>query len=356
MFVTSLIFILLVALAAANGANDVSKGVATLAGSGVTRYRTAILWGAATTLVGALVSGLFAERMMKLFTGEIVAAKPTPAFTLAVICGTVGWVAIATLTRLPVSTTHAIIGSLLGAGLLFAPTAIAWSSLAPRLAAPLVLSIAVSYAISAGLNRVFASRGAETVDCLCVGAEQLDAKVMQITQINVMTGTTQECDSAGGYLKLNTEVLHWLSSGAVGFARGLNDTPKLLAIGAVVLGTQGNMNLLMLTVAGAMFAGSLYAGGRVARVLGERIVRMDHREGLLANFVTALLVGVGSNLGMPMSTTHVSTSAIAGIAGGNTERLNRRTVRDLALAWTVTPVVAGLIAGMSYLIAVRMTS
>jgi len=57
-----------------------------------------------------------------------------------------------------------------------------------------------------------------------------------MTHINVMTGTVQECTSARGYLRLNTETLHWFSSGAVGFARGLNDTPKIVAIGAVVLG------------------------------------------------------------------------------------------------------------------------
>ena len=351
-----MIFVLAMALAAANGANDVSKGVATLAGSGVTRYRTAILWGAATTLAGALVSGLFAERMMNLFTNGIVSAKPTQAFTLAVICGTIGWVIIATVTRLPVSTTHAIIGSLLGAGLLFSPSAIAWSSLVPRLAVPLLLSIVASYALSAGLNLIFARQSVEAVDCLCFEPEQLDAGVFQITQINVMTGTTEECSSAGGYLRLNTEKLHWLSSGAVGFARGLNDTPKLLAIGSVALGTQVSMNALLLALAGAMFAGSLYAGRRVARVLGERIVRMDHREGLLANLATALLVGIGANLGLPMSTTHVSTGAIAGIAGRKMERLYWGTMRHLALAWTVTPLVAGLIAGLSFLIAVRMTS
>ncbi|MGI8837943.1 MAG: inorganic phosphate transporter [Pyrinomonadaceae bacterium] len=356
MLLLLIIFVLTMALAAANGANDVSKGVATLAGSGVTRYRTAIIWGALTTLAGALVSGFFAERMMKLFTSGIVSAKPTPAFTLAVICGAAGWVIIATVTRLPVSTTHAILGSLLGAGLLFAPTAIAWSTLAPRLAVPLLLSIAVSYALSAGFNRVFTRRNAEAVDCLCVGAELLDAGVMQITRINVMKGTTQECASTGGYLKLNPEALHWLSSGAVGFARGLNDTPKLVALGIIVLGTRVSGNLIILTVAGAMFAGSLYAGRRVARVLAEKIVRMDHREGLLANLTTALLVGVGANFGLPMSTTHVSTGAIAGIAGGNTARLNRRTVRDLALAWTVTPLVAALMAGITYLMAIRLIS
>ena len=293
---------------------------------------------------------------MNLFTNGIVSARPTQGFTLAVICGTVGWVTIATVTRLPVSTTHAIIGSLLGAGLWFSPTAIAWGSLAPRLAVPLLLSIIVSYAVSATLNRVFARRSAQAVECLCVGAGQLDTGTLQLAQINVVTGTTQECAASGGYLKLNTEALHWLSSGAVGFARGMNDTPKLVAIGAVVLGTQVSMNLLVLIVAGAMFGGSLYAGRRVARVLSEKIVHMDHREGLLANLATALLVGVGANFGLPMSTTHVSSSAIAGIAGRNTKRLNRRTLRHLALAWTVTPLVAGLIAGLSFLIAVRMMS
>lgn len=344
---------LLALFAAANGANDVSKGVATLTGSGITRYRTAILWGALTTFAGSLVSGLFAGQMLKLFTLGIVSAPPTPAFTFAVICGAAGWVAIATWTRLPVSTTYAIIGSLLGAGLLYSPTSVAWQNLAQKLALPLFLSIAVSYTLSALLNKIFARRGAEAADCLCIGTEQFDAGAMQLTQINAVTGTTQECATTNGYLRLNTKMLHWLSSGAVGFARGLNDTPKLVAIGAIVLGTKLNLNVLLFVVAVAMFAGSLYAGRRVARVLAEQVVRMDHREGLLANITTALLVGVGANFGMPMSTTHVSTGAIVGIAGAEAGRLNRRTIRDLIMAWTLTPLVAGIISGMSYLLAAQ---
>ncbi len=353
MLLVASIFALIVALAAANGANDVSKGVATLAGSGITRYRTAILWGALTTLSGSLLSGLFATRMLKLFTGGIVAAEPTPAFTLAVVCGAAGWVILATLTRLPVSTTHAIIGALVGSRLVYAPGSVLWAGVLTKLMVPLLLSIAASYALSATLNRVFARGEAEAVDCLCVGVGELDTGAARLTQINVVTGTTRGCGEAGGYLKLSTETLHWLSSGAVGFARGLNDTPKLVAIGATVLGVRLNVNLLILVTAAAMFAGSLYAGRRVARVLSGGVVRMDHWEGLLANVATALLVGAGANLGLPMSTTHVSAGAIAGIAGSDTGRLNRSTVRDLALAWTVTPLVAGTISAATYLLAHR---
>ena len=347
----ALMVVLLAALSASNGANDVSKGVATLVGSGVTRYRTAILWGAATTLAGSLLSGFLATRMLILFTGGIVSVEPPPVFALAVIFGTGGWVALATIMRLPVSTTHAIIGSLIGAGVFFAPAAIAWNSLVPRLAAPLLLSVGISYALSAGLMLVFARRSATTADCVCVSAQVLDTNAIQLPQVNVISGTAEECSTQRVYLQLNTETHHWFSSGAVGFARGLNDTPKLVAIGVVTIGASLGLQFLVVLVAVSMFMGSLYAGRRVAQSLAEKVIRMDHREGLLANVATALLVGIGSNIGLPMSTTHVSTAAIAGISRGHPEQLNMRTIYDFLLAWTVTPLVAGSLAALSYLVA-----
>lgn len=109
------VLLLTLGLAAANAANDVSKGVATLAGAGVARYRTAILWGTGSTLVGAIASAAFAERI--LFSRGIVAGPPAPVFALAVLVGATAWVCFATATRSPVSTTHAILGALIGAGL-----------------------------------------------------------------------------------------------------------------------------------------------------------------------------------------------------------------------------------------------
>jgi len=83
------LLILTLALAAANGANDVAKGVATLAGAGVTRYHTAILWGASTTLIGSLLSLSIAGRLTQLFSAGIVTAPPTLAFAAAVLVGAI---------------------------------------------------------------------------------------------------------------------------------------------------------------------------------------------------------------------------------------------------------------------------
>jgi PiT family inorganic phosphate transporter len=108
--------------------------------------------------------------------------------------------------------------------------------------------------------------------------------------------------------------------------------------------------LLLLVTALAMAGGALLAGQRVARVLGEQVVTMNHEEGFKANLTTAVLVGIGANLGLPMSTTHVSTGAIVGAAGLNRSRLNSRTLRDFAIAWTLTPLTAGLIAAALFLL------
>ena len=133
-----------------------------------------------------------------------------------------------------------------------------------------------------------------------------------------------------------------MTSGAASFARGLNDSPKIWAVGAFAL-VPGKLSSgqLLAVVAAAIAIGGTLAGIRVARRLGECIVTMTHREGFAANLTTAVLAGGGASLGLPVSLTHVSTGAIFGIAGRNLRCLDTRTLRDFALAWTVTPLVAG---------------
>ncbi|HET9893351.1 MAG TPA: inorganic phosphate transporter [Streptosporangiaceae bacterium] len=363
---TIAIFVLLVALAAANGANDVSKGIATLAGAGVTRYRTAIAWGATATLLGGILSIVTGHAMGKLFSSGIIGGQPVASFALAVLVGTMTWVALASVFRLPVSTTHALVGSLIGAGLLFAPDAIHWASLLTKVVTPLLVSIVVAYAVSALLGIVLqrsrAGRSARTApalpdaepagrtlaDGVTASGHGHPAAVLNQVRLETETATEAKNATAGNRIIAG---LHWLSSGATCIARALNDTPKIAAVGAFALIPAGmTADQITLTVAAAMGLGSLL-GIRVAKTLGERVVHMDHLEGFRANAITAFLVGVGAQAGWPMSTTHVSTGAITGIPGANLSRLNGKILRDFVLAWTVTPVFGGLVAAGAYFIA-----
>lgn len=345
---TAVIVVLLVGLAVANGANDVCKGVATLAGAGITRYRTAILWGTATTCVGALLSIQLGRGMGKLFSKGIVAGTPTTAFALAVLVGAAAWVALASLARLPVSTTHAIVGALVGAGLLLASDAVQWDGVLQKTLMPLLLSIAVAYGLSlllsllvTGVRRASGRRRDTHRDVLPDTTERAAVGTLQRTEAPANASTADRLMTA----------LHWLSSGAASAARGLNDTPKIAAIGGFALIPAGyTANQVALLVAVAMTAGSLL-GIRVAHTLGEKVVRMNHGMGFRANLTTAVLVGAGATLALPMSTTHVSTGAIVGSAGGDLRRVNGRTLRDFLIAWTVTPFFTAMVAAAVFLIA-----
>src|SRR5215469_1721153 len=99
-----------------NGANDVSKGIATLAGSGVSSYRRAILWGAFWTTCGSIAAFGFSRALVATFGKGLLAAGVTPMLPAAVatLIGAGVWVGLATRLGLPVSTTHAIVGSIAG--------------------------------------------------------------------------------------------------------------------------------------------------------------------------------------------------------------------------------------------------
>ncbi len=117
------LFLTTLFLAYTNGANDNFKGVATLFGSQTTRYRTALGWGTATTFLGSVCSIFLAAALVRTFSGrEIVpdAVAGSPKFVLAVGMGAALTVLLATLKGLPISTTHSIVGALVGAGIVAA--------------------------------------------------------------------------------------------------------------------------------------------------------------------------------------------------------------------------------------------
>ena len=160
-----------------NGANDVSKGIATLVGSGLTNYRRAILWGTVCTGLGGLSGALLAAAMVQTFGKGLLANGTVPTFAaaLATILGASTCVAIATRTGMPVFTTHAIVGSLAGvAAIAYGLHGIKWSALMAKIALPLLLSpiLALPLTLAAiRAMRLIQSRFSSEADCACATVE-----------------------------------------------------------------------------------------------------------------------------------------------------------------------------------------
>ena len=347
-------------LAFANGANDVSKGVATLAGSGRASYRSAIAWGTLWTFAGGLASLVISVGLIKTFTSAIVGpeALSESSFPLSVAIGAAAWVALASLTGLPVSTTHAMTGAIVGVALMAGGTSsVQWRMLFSGIAAPLALSPVVSAAIGYGMHDL-ASRLSPA--CVCVQADgsvaALDvggtATVALAPQIVISSSECAQAD--GGVRFMPAGALHWGSAAALSFARGVNDNAKLAAIAALGLSASGaQLWIAFVVTAVAMTIGSYTAGLRVTQTLGERVVHMNQDTGLAAALVAAAVVMTASFYTFPVSTTHVSTGAIvgAGLRQGQSS-VQWRHLTSLVTAWVATiPIAAAFGGGAAWLLA-----
>ncbi|MBI3296643.1 MAG: inorganic phosphate transporter [Elusimicrobia bacterium] len=315
------------ALAFANGANDISKSIATLVGSGESDYRKAVLVTSLAVAAGGVLASAWAVKMILLFTKGMLSPQVqlNQAFALAILGGAVGWVLLAARFGMPVSTTHAIVGATVLTGVYaFGFDQVLWSSVGRKVALPLLLSPFVAFG-GAWLSFRF-------LHWLC---------------------REQYC--------LNCHWAHWASALASGFARGLNDTPKIAGLGFffyAVLDPSVTVapRWFFLVLAAANAVGGIVMGLKVTETLAHKVTKMDHLEGFAANLATTALV-VGTALqGFPVSTTHVSSSAIIGIGlRGGKGGLNLATVGQIALAWLVTIPTAGALGVACYWILRRST-
>lgn len=362
------VLLLVALLAFANGANDNCKGVATLVGFGAATPRRALLWATLTTALGAGVSFWLAGGLVKSFSSGIF-ARGTPldaGFFAAVLIGAIGWVLFATFTGLPVSTTHAITGGLVGAGLVaFASGQIRWAELGSKFALPLALSplasMLIVYLVSwpvVFLVKRYSGR------CVCV-VEDADvtscvgAAAAAVPVARVVTDTEAACAEQSPVVAVSTtataNAVHWASSGMVGFARGWNDAPKIAALSIATLAGANVANGMAITfavVTVAMAVGGIMAGRKVLETLSKKVTPLPLAESLTASIITASLVSAASWVGLPVSTTHVSTGAIVGAGVRNDPRAVRwGKVGEIVLSWLVTLPVAALIAATAkYLI------
>ncbi|HEX6826045.1 MAG TPA: anion permease, partial [Nitrospiraceae bacterium] len=322
-----LAFALVFALAFANGANDVSKAIATLVGSGITDYRSAIAWGTAWTMVGAALAAFVASAMIKTFSHGLVQIGTIigPDVTLAVLIGAMAWVLFASHTGLPVSTTHALTGAIVGTGLVaFAGEGLIWPAIGKKIALPLLLSPFLALTVSLLIHPALRALARKWEGaCLCVmpasrALVAIDARGETRTLFQAapfgqpVIAVPSQCDRSGlKGLVVGLDTIHWISSGLASFARGTNDAPKIVAM--LLLGSTtaawpdtSSQFAAFGGVAVAMGLGSYFGGLRVTEVLAEKVTRMDHAEGLSANLTTSSLVLLSGSLGLPVSTTHVS--------------------------------------------------
>jgi PiT family inorganic phosphate transporter len=363
-----LIFVSVLFLAYSNGANDNFKGAATLLGSGTCTYRTALIWATATTLTGSLLALILAHGLVATFKGKgLVPDHVTTqsAFLLAVSLGAALTVMLATWTGLPISTTHALTGGLVGAGLLAAPGQVRFTALGTSFVLPLLFSPVIAIVLTVLIYPVFRwtrrRLGVTRASCVCIGSAyeevsaQPDGMLMLVrTGALIHVGAVRQCVEryqgrmlgwqAGPVL----DTLHYLSGGAVGFARGLNDTPKIVAVLLAAEAVSPGWGLAL--VALVMAAGGILNARRVAETMSRKITGMNPGQGFTANLVTSVLVGTASRLALPVSTTHVSVGSLFGIGIVNrTARI--KMIFTILLAWVTTLPTAAALAAIIYRLA-----
>lgn len=352
MIISILLIAMVMALAWANGANDVSKGVATLNGSGIAAARRAIYWGSATSVLGGLAALAWGGALVSLFSKGFLAGNPQLSwdFSFGAIGGAAGWVLIATGLRLPVSTTHGLIGGVVGAAAAtwgfdaIEMAAVGSKALLPLLASPLA-AIALCGVLLLATRMI--DRYIPAWSPGCCEPQAYGADPFACAPDTPSTRVVRQVWNA----------LHWLSSGLVSFARGLNDVPKIAALALpalVVLSPAGGVTTALtmgalLLVTAAMGAGSVWGGLRLLPVLAGRVSRLDVRTGLAANLGTSMLVLAASPLGLPVSTTHVATGSLMGVRfGEGTAPRSGDALKAILFGWIVTLPIA---AAGAYLLA-----
>lgn len=367
MLLLTLLFVATLFLAYSNGANDNFKGVATLFGSGTTNYNQAIGWATVTTFAGSVCSIFLAQTLVKNFSGKGLvpdALTTSPTFLLSVALAAGLTVIIATVASFPISTTHGLTGALAGAGLVAVGTQVNFSTLGSSFFMPLLLSplLAVvlgtfAYAVAHAARRY---SGVSKEWCVCVGGSQTAYAMAEPASFfgtpafsvpNVCIDSAESCSQryAGGMFGVSAQRIldsaHFLSAGSVCFARGLNDTPKIVALLLVVKAL--DLKWGMLAVAVGMAVGGLINARRVADTMSKKITPMTPSQGFTANLVTAGLVIFASRLGLPVSTTHVSCGSLFGI-GMITRQANVKVISQILMSWVLTLPTAAVLSALAY--------
>ena len=322
--------------------------------------------------LGSITALFVANGLLEAFKGKgLVPAEIAglSTFSASVAFAAAATVMLATLLGFPISTTHSLIGGLIGAGLMASSGGVYFDKLATKFLIPLIVSPLIAivgtmliYPVLRSIRRRF---GVKKETCVCVGTEILiaapetsDASTLlesaQEQHPTILVAEEAVCRErySGSLAGVSAESIahasHVLSAGAVSFARGLNDTPKIAAL--LLLGGTLNPTFAIASVAALMAAGGLLNASKVAETMSHKVTEMNSGQGLTANLVTSFLVIVASRFGVPVSTTHVSCGSLFGI-GAVTRQAHWDTIRHILAAWVITLPTAAILGAVIFRLA-----
>jgi PiT family inorganic phosphate transporter len=282
--------------------------------------RWAVLVSAAANLAGAFVTTAVAKTVGK---GIIDTGLATDRTVLAALLGAIAWNLLTWWLGLPSSSTHALIGGLVGAALVQSGSkGVDWSGIWQKVIIPAAASpfigFALAFALLVVIYRLFHR--------LTPGVAHRGFRLGQL-----VSGT-------------------W-----VAFTHGANDAQKTMGVIALALYTHGSISTFYIPTwvkiaAGLTIGAGTYAGGwRIIRTLGQRIYKMAPEHGFAAQLAAGSTLYLGTRYGFPISTTHVVSGSIMG--AGATRRLSAvrwGVAGNIVSAWLLTMPAAGLVAAALY--------
>ena len=306
-----------------NGFHDAANAIAVAVSTKALTPRTALALAAVMNLIGAVISTKVAATV-----GSGIIDPPTGPGGLQVVfaalIGAISWNLITWYFGLPSSSSHALIGGLVGAALA-ASESVQWSGILDKVVIPMVLSPLIGF----GLGYLF-----------------MLAILWSFRRRNAHK-------TERGFRRAQI-----LSSASMAFGHGTQDAQKTMGIITLALVTAGEIDSfdvpLWVIVASALAISlGTYSGGfRIIRTLGRRVIQLTPAGGFAAQTVASgVMIATATVFAVPVSTTHITTSSIMGV--GATRRLSAvrwGVAGNIVVAWIVTLPAAGLVAAVAYFI------
>jgi len=306
-----------------NGLHDAANSIATIVSTRVLRPHYAVAWAAFFNFIAFLFFGLHvAETIGK---GIVDADIIDPTVIFAALTGAIVWNIVTWLAGIPSSSSHALIGGLVGAGVAKAGSgAIVWGGLL-KTAGAIVLSPLTGFVLALLL-------------------------VLTVSWIFVRQ-TPFAVDST-------FRVMQFVSASLYSLGHGGNDAQKTMGIIAVLLYSQGMLGdtffvplWVVLTCQAALALGTLFGGWRIVHTMGSKITRLNPMQGFCAETGGAITLFGATWLGIPVSTTHTITGAIIGVGAARRVSAVRWGIAgSIVWAWIFTLPAAAIIAALTYLV------